>query len=52
MTPQSEATLVLLNWQKQREARVPAEQRKIEDHEFQRIYERDLSVLRKVMERA
>lgn len=52
MTPQSEATLVLINWQKQREARVPAEQRKIDDQEFQRMYERDLSVLRKVMERA
>lgn len=52
MSPQIQANLILLDWQRQREARISPEQRKIEDEEFQRKYEKDLAVLRQLMERA
>lgn len=52
MTPQTEATLILLRWQQQREADIPAEKRKVDDEKFQKLYQRDLDVLRAVMRRS
>ncbi|WP_316184672.1 hypothetical protein [Bradyrhizobium sp. SZCCHNRI1003] len=46
MSAQALASAILLDWQRQREARIPAAQRRIDDREFQRQYECELDRVR------
>ncbi|WP_316214339.1 hypothetical protein [Bradyrhizobium sp. SZCCHNR2032] len=49
MSAQILATAILLDWQEQREARIPAAERRIDDREFQRQYERELDRVRSAL---
>lgn len=49
MTPQQKADVALTVWQIQRIAKIPVEDRRIPDPDS---YEKDLAILRQLMERA
>ena len=53
MTSQQQATLALLDWQEQRKAGIPPEQRRlpINDNKSADEFARDLAVIRECLER-